>query len=237
MGFPETPSSVEHTPPRAEPGTMPASSTRPDLRVVLACLCLGALVGRWTAPSGPACEDAVFRRYGDPKVYDRAEIHPAPASPSPRGSFSFSDARGTYERREFETMEGEDPDDPPYVNIVRTFPGQLRSGDVHKCHQVNVLAFGRARVTTVEDGRERTRIVAGGDRVVIPAHTPHLYEFLEDTVMTESWVHARDRTRCAFEAWFHAPLRGRVGDPKKTFASGQTPERATRRRADAKRKR
>ena len=32
--------------------------------------------------------------------------------------------------------------------------------------------------------------------------------------MTESWVHARDRTRCAFEAWFHAPLRGRVGDPK-----------------------
>ena len=198
---------------------MPASSTRPDLRVVLACLCLGALVGRWTAPSGPACEDAVFRRYGDPKVYDRAEIHPAPASPSPRGSFSFSDARGTYERREFETMEGEDPDDPPYVNIVRTFPGQLRSGDVHKCHQVNVLAFGRARVTTVEkDGRERTRVVTGGDRVVIPAHTPHLYEFLEDTVMTESWVHARDRTRCAFEAWFHAPLRERVGDPKKTFA-------------------
>jgi hypothetical protein len=116
-------------------------------------------------------------------------------------------------------MEGEDPDDPPYVNIVRTFPGHLRSGDVHPCHQVNVLAFGRARVTTVEDGRERTRIVAGGDRVVIPAHTPHLYEFLEDTVMTESWVHARDRTRCAFEAWFHAPLRDRVGDPKKTFAA------------------
>jgi hypothetical protein len=37
--------------------------------------------------------------------------------------------------------------------------------------------------------------------------------------MTESWVHARDRTRCAFEAWFHAPLRDRVGDPKKTFAA------------------
>ena len=198
---------------------MPASSTRTNPRVVIACLCLGALVGRWTAPSGPACEDAVFRRYGDPKVYERPEITPAPASPSPRGSFSFSDARGTYERREFESVAGEDPDDPPYVNIVRTVPGQLRSGDVHKCHQVNVLAFGRARVTTVEkDGRERTRVVTGGDRVVIPAHTPHLYEFLEDTVMTESWVHARDRTRCAFEAWFHAPLRERVGDPKKTFA-------------------
>ena len=76
-----------------------------------------------------------------------------------------------------------------------------------------------------QDGGERTRIVAGGDRVVIPAHTPHLYEFLEDTVMTESWVHARDRTRCAFEAWFHAPLRDRVGDPKKSFAE--------RRRGDA----
>ena len=226
MGFPETPSSVEHTPPRAEPGTMPASSTRPDLRVVLACLCLGALVGRWTAPSGWACEDAVFDQHGDPKIYARAEVDPAPAGDAPRGSFSFSDARGTYERREFEAMEGDDPDDPPYVNIVRTFPGQLRSGDVHKCHQVNVLAFGRARVTTVDErGRERTRIVAGGDRVVIPAHTPHLYEFLEDTVMTESWVHARDRTRCAFEAWFHAPLRDRVGDPKKSFAE--------RRRGDA----
>ena len=111
-------------------------------------------------------------------------------------------------------MEGEDPNDPPYVNIVRTFPGHVRSGDVHPCHQVNVLAFGKARVTTVEnDGTVVIRSVAGGDRVVVPAHTPHLYEFLEDTVMTESWVHAGNRTRCAFEAWFHEPLRKRIGNP------------------------
>ena len=63
---------------------MPASSTRLDLRVVLACLCLGALVGRWTAPSGWACEDAVFDQHGDPKIYARAEVDPAPAGDAPR---------------------------------------------------------------------------------------------------------------------------------------------------------
>ena len=34
---------------------------------------------------------------------------------------------------------------------------------------------------------------------VIPAHVPHLYHFLEDTLMTESWVHAANRTQCAFQ--------------------------------------
>lgn len=201
-----------------------ASAPRPDFRVVFMFLTLGVLVGRWTsqpvvANDGCVGEDDVFGKFGDVSVYDFPEVTPAPPSPSPKGSFSFSDERGTYERREF---RGTDYGDPPYVNVMRTFAGNFRSGDVHKCHQINVLAYGEAMVTTMEMNNDRklvphTRKVTGGDRVVIPAHTPHLYEFTEDTLMTESWVNASDRTRCAFSAWFYKPLRDKVGDPTKTF--------------------
>ena len=54
-----------------------------------------------------------------------------------------------------------------------------------------------------------------GDVVVIPPFRPHLYEFLEDSVLTESWVFAPDgpsgkRTQCAFEAKLFKPLRDRI---------------------------
>ena len=35
---------------------------------------------------------------------------------------------------------------------------------------------------------------------------------LEDTLMTESWVHGENRTQCAFQAWFYQPLRARIPD-------------------------
>jgi len=38
---------------------------------------------------------------------------------------------------------------------------------------------------------------------VIPAHVPHLYQFMEDTLMTESWLHAANRTQCAFQVGPH----------------------------------
>jgi hypothetical protein len=87
-----------------------------------------------------------------------------------------------------------------------------------------LLAFGEAVVTTMEGSEgnrlvERTRTVTGGDRVVIPAHTPHLWRFTKDSLITESWLHAGNRTQCKFSAWFYLPLRDKVGDPKKTFVA------------------
>jgi hypothetical protein len=203
------------------------SVTRPDLRIVVMCLCFGVILGRWSAPCAHGgcarCESDVFNEFGDKNVYDSPDVSPAPPTPSPTGSFSFSDGRGTYERREFLSVDGKEKD-VPYVNVVRSFAGTFRSGDIHACHQINLLAFGEAVVTTMEGSEgnrlvERTRTVTGGDRVVIPAHTPHLWRFTKDSLITESWLHAGNRTQCKFSAWFYLPLRDKVGDPKKTFVA------------------
>ena len=71
--------------------------------------------------------------------------------------------------------------------------------------------FGGAPGVGVGGGeRETVTELVTGDQIVIPPHVPHLYEFLEDTLMTESWVHGENRTQCAFKAWFYQPLRRRI---------------------------
>jgi hypothetical protein len=82
---------------------------------------------------------------------------------------------------------------------------------------LNVVVAGRARLTTIPDaraGEEVVRELAAGDRAVIPPHVPHLYEFVEDTLMTEAWLDD-DKTQCEFKAWLYEPLRKRI--PKKTL--------------------
>ena len=100
------------------------------------------------------------------------------------------------------------------MNVIHTRAGHLRSGDVHRCHQVNVLAAGRATLTTLHGPRFDREVVThlrAGDHVVIPPNVPHLYAFEEESVMTESWVHGDNRTQCPFEARFNvAPLRRRI---------------------------
>lgn len=135
-----------------------------------------------------------------------------------------------------------------YVNVLFTKAGHFRSGDIHKCHQVNQVVAGRARVTMVLHegaprggrggvgfgssrgaklgggggggvgargrrggaGKEVVTELRAGDQIVIPPHVPHLYEFVEDTLMTEAWVHGENRTQCPFHAWFYRPLRERI---------------------------
>lgn len=203
---------------------------------------------------------------GDPSIYDDAEnVTPGKPSPAGEGSFRFEDARGAYERREFpiataagaagvagrERAGGRHEDDGVvvsssasrtlYVNVLFTRAGHFRSGDIHRCHQVNQIVAGRARVTMVHAGKQKaggrgwwswwrwwgpqgddghaeavTELVTG-DQIVISPHVPHLFEFVEDTLMTESWVHGENRTQCAFQAWFYQPLRRRI--PEETQRS------------------
>jgi hypothetical protein len=47
--------------------------------------------------------------------------------------------------------------------------------------------------------------------VVVPAHTPHLYEFLEDTLMSECWIDA-DGKPAQFKAWLYMPYRNRISN-------------------------
>ena len=140
--------------PQQHPAARGADDDDPRPRRVLTCgscsrlsLCPGAARRPpGVAPSGWACEDAVFDQHGDPKIYARAEVDPAPAGDAPRGSFSFSDARGTYERRAVRGHGRSCPDDPkPYVNIGARSPARALVGRrARSAIRPNVLAFGRA---------------------------------------------------------------------------------------------
>ena len=85
-----------------------------------------------------------------------------------------------------------------------------------------VVLFGRAELTQVyAGGRSRTRVLRGGDAVRIPPFVPHLYSFMEDTLMTETW-REKDGSPCRFRAWLYEPLRARIpaASANKTFAAG-----------------
>ena len=80
---------------------------------------------------------------------------------------------------------------------------------------VNELLLGggaarRVRVTRLVGGTETVSEVSSSETVLIAAHVPHLFEFLEDTVMTEVWRHPRTHTQCPFDLWYYRPFRDRV---------------------------
>lgn len=129
--------------------------------------------------------------------------HSRRAAQNVSDSFRFEDARGAYERRAF------GPGGELYANLVFTRAGFLRSGDIHACEQLNHLVFGRATLTQLRRGREVATQLRGGDVARIPPHVPHLYAFLEDSLMTEAWRRP-DGTPCEFRAWLYKPFRDRI---------------------------
>lgn len=95
------------------------------------------------------------------------------------------------------------------MNLVFTRAGHLRSGDIHACEQLNHIVFGAATLTQLRGGRDVVTRLAGGDVVRIPPHTPHLYEFTRDSLMTETW-RTPSGEPCAFRAWLYGPYRARI---------------------------
>ncbi len=123
-------------------------------------------------------------------------------------SWRFEDARGVYEHRAGFAADTADVA-APYVNVAFSRAGELRSGDLHDCEQLNHLVFGAATLTQRLRGRDVVSRHAGGDVIAIPPHVPHLYHFTQDTLMTEAW-RTPDGAPCAFRAWFYAPYRDRI---------------------------
>ena len=67
-------------------------------------------------------------------------------------------------------------------NVLVSHAGVLRSGDVHRSRQFDLIFSGTVTVTTREKGRDVTRRYSDGDLVVIPANVPHIFRFLNRTV-------------------------------------------------------
>ena len=138
------------------------------------------------------------------------EAPPASLSSHQSNNAQFTDQRGSYLR--FEPTDKNENN--LYVNVVFSKKGSKRSGDVHKCTQVNHVVFGRVSLTTtkkpfaVGEG-ERTIEYFKDDVIRIQPHVPHIYEFKEDTIFTEKWEH-EDGSPCEFKAWLYEPFRSRI---------------------------
>jgi hypothetical protein len=87
------------------------------------------------------------------------------------------------------------------LNLLHTKAGVMRSGDLHADTQHDFVFTGKVRVWIMNEGGITERNVYGPNQYIeIPPYVPHVFEFLEDTVIAEWW----DRP---FHSWFYQPYR------------------------------
>jgi hypothetical protein len=87
-------------------------------------------------------------------------------------------------------------------NILYTKAGVMRSGDLHKVSQHDFVFEGSVRVWLLQkDGTTSSQTYGSYSYVCIPPYTPHIFEFVRDTVMAEWWDAGE------FCAWFYQPYR------------------------------
>jgi len=151
---------------------LPLSTRHVVLLVVSAALVVAIRVH---PPAGSGTAGA-----GSEFIYASALVTAAPASNlAILGDSALVDARGTYQRHFFGAAAAiaYDRAVPPYVNVLYSKAGTLRSGDIHRCAPLNVLATGAATLTRLVAGDELMTHHVGGvplDAVVlIPPHVPH----------------------------------------------------------------
>ena len=159
----------------------------------LCALVLVFLAGRWSGGSG--CQ-----KQPKPLLDVTAEVLPHLYSP-PTGHGAVavpsvnSDARGEIHNLLIGGAR---------FNILVSYAGSMRSGDVHRSRQLDLIFAGRVAVTTRERGRDVRREYVSGSLIELPPNVPHIFDFLNDTVMAEWWPDA------GFEARYYRPYRRRV---------------------------
>ncbi|KAK9817420.1 hypothetical protein WJX74_008934 [Apatococcus lobatus] len=104
------------------------------------------------------------------------------------------------------------------INLMRTEPGTMRSGDLHNCTQMDLILSGRAilRRLDIFSGQELVREYGANDFILIPPRIPHIFEFLEENYMVEWWD-------CPFEAWYYKPYRDRIQTATRTASKHTKP--------------
>jgi len=145
--------------------------------------------------------DRVNRPVPVPSVYvdGRGEIH----------NFSIGGGLGSSGGGGFATSAG------TRINLLYTKAGVMRSGDIHRHSQRDFVFTGRVRVWTLDekDGTTTNKREYGPNEYIeIPPYVPHLFEFVDDTVMAEWWDGP-------FEAWFYEPYRKIVAESTVAAAS------------------
>lgn len=115
----------------------------------------------------------------------------------------------TDERGEIHNIKANDK----RINILYTKKGYLRSGDLHPNEQCDFIFSGKVKIWTLQsDGSTKITDYCAHDFISIPRGVPHVFEFVEDTVMAEWWEPP------GFQAWFYKPYRDIVN--KKIMGEG-----------------
>jgi mannose-6-phosphate isomerase-like protein (cupin superfamily) len=91
------------------------------------------------------------------------------------------------------------------VNLLYTRKGVMRSGDIHANTQHDFILSGKAELWLLStDGSTEKKVVGPKEYVRIPPYVPHVFNFIEDSVMFEWWEPE------GFHAWFYEPYRAIV---------------------------
>jgi len=92
------------------------------------------------------------------------------------------------------------------INILHTRKGVMRSGDLHANTQHDFIFKGKVEVWIREGDSTRKRIYEDKEYLKIDPYVPHIFHFLEDTIMAEWWEPE------PFHAWYYEPYRKIVQD-------------------------
>mmetsp|Transcript_9595 Transcript_9595/g.20919 ORF Transcript_9595/g.20919 Transcript_9595/m.20919 type:complete len:174 (-) Transcript_9595:304-825(-) len=165
--------------------------------VALAC---AFVAGRYLAP---ACSKSVpHLSSADPEV-DRLSYAPPPNHGKVQVPSVLHDARGSIHNLAIGGFR---------FNVLVSRAGTARSGDFHPSHQLDMIFSGHVRLTTRQDGRDVVREYGSGSLVVLEPFVPHIFEFLNKTIMAEWWDGA-------FDARYYRPYRDLVDAATKKLRS------------------
>jgi quercetin dioxygenase-like cupin family protein len=128
---------------------------------------------------------------GDAGIYSSPDVITPETKPGALDKPVFEDIRGVIKRLELDGIK---------VNLLSTKKGFMRSGDLHKHKQMDVLLSGKVELWTMQGGKTVKQVISPHTFIVIGANVPHLFNFLKDTVMLEWWEKP-------FEAFFYKPYR------------------------------
>lgn len=139
-------------------------------------------------------EASIGSLVGTPDILSHPDISDAPPNvnqPIPVPSI-YRDDRGEIHNMKIGVKR---------LNLLYTKAGVMRSGDLHVDTQHDFVFSGKVRVWIMNEHGITEKTVHGPKQyLAISPYVPHVFEFLEDTVIAEWW----DRP---FHSWFYQPYR------------------------------
>lgn len=128
---------------------------------------------------------------GDSSIYSNPLVIKSETKSGALELPAHEDHRGRIERINFKGTK---------FNIVETKKGFMRGGDLHQNTQFNVVFSGKVEIWVLVNGVTE-KIIAGPNHfLVFKPNTPHLFHFLENSVISEWWDGP-------FETWYYKPYR------------------------------